>query len=106
MSAPQGYAGQGGPGLHLRWLRRMRRGNGPLPQVVEAVAQVAEEGVPPAESPGPGERLEPARWAQPPFEVLVVALDALLDRLARLVQDAREDRGQRGRVRGGAISGH
>ncbi len=35
--------------------------------------------------------------------MLVVAFDALLEHLAGLVPDAREDRGQRGRVRGRAV---
>jgi hypothetical protein len=51
--------------------------------------------VPLAEHARPGQRLEPARRAQPPLEVLVITLDALLDAFPDLVRDGRERGGQR-----------
>jgi hypothetical protein len=61
-----------------------------LAEVVEA-PRSAEKAAP-GRAPGPGERLEATRRAQPSLEVLVVALGALLDPF-RLVQDARQGRG-------------
>ena len=65
------------------------------PAFVEAAAEVAQKRVRPAEHPRPGERLEPARRAQPALQMLMVALDPLLDGLAGLVRDGRKCGDQR-----------
>jgi hypothetical protein len=62
----------------------------PPPEIVESALEIAQEGVRPAEHPRPGERLAPAQRTQMPPPVLVVARDALLDRLAGLMRDGRE----------------
>ncbi len=45
-----------------------------------------------------GERLEAAHRPRPPFQMLMVALDALLRELARDVLDLRQDHGECGRI--------
>jgi hypothetical protein len=55
--APQERPRQDGPRVHHRGLRR-GHGADPSPEVVEAAPQVAQEGVPGAQHPRPGERLE------------------------------------------------
>lgn len=89
------------------WCRRPRLRDGRLlREVVEAAAQVAPAGRPGAQDACPAQGLEAARRAEPPFEVLVIPRDALLDRLARLVQRTREDGGQRRGIGGRAVGRH
>jgi hypothetical protein len=106
VSAPRRRAREGGPRLDRRRLRRAARGANRSPRAVEATAQVAEEGVPPAQHPRPDGRLAPARRANAPLQVLAIPPDALPDRPAPLVQDAREHGGQRRWIRGRAVGGH
>jgi hypothetical protein len=86
-SAPQEHAGQGGPRLHHRRLRRGYPVLDPRLEIVAAALQVAEEGMRPADQTYPGERREPAHRAQPPLQMLVIMLDTLLGRLTSLVRD-------------------
>jgi hypothetical protein len=97
-SGRQGSPGEEGGRQRLPGARHARAGpecghGGRAREVVEAAAQVAQEGMRPAEHPRPDERFEPAQRAQSPFQVLVVALDALLDPLPP--SRAREAGGQR-----------
>ena len=59
------------------------------PKVVEPAAQIAHEPVPGTDDLSARERLEAAHRARPPFQMLMVALDALLLHLAPDVYDLR-----------------
>ncbi len=73
-----------------RRCRVVLRDSRSLREVIEAAAHVAQEGVPGAQHAPPAQGLEAARRAEPPLEVLVIPLDALLDCLAGLVPRSRE----------------
>ncbi len=67
-------------------------------EVIEPITQITHEGVPSADDLRTGERLEATHRSRPPFEMLMVALNALLLQLAPDVHDLRHDCCKRQRI--------
>src|SRR4051794_16714883 len=67
-------------------------------ECVEPAAQIPHEPMPCTDDLSTRERLETTHRPRPPFQMLMVALDALLHHLAFDVLDLRQDCGERGRI--------
>jgi hypothetical protein len=76
------------------------------PEPAEALLEVAEKAMRWTEARRSARRLAAAKHLHLSFEMLVVALDALLHGFSREVFDLGQHGGPRGRVRGGLAGGY